>query len=127
MIKRYSRATTSPAASPVRPAICCQASSMASDTHVVIKVYQYRQAVAVTDPPPPQPCVFSPFANMSLYLQGGLRNSKHECTLSSQEYVHELRSAITDEKMLNCLESLRVSLTSNPVRSVRRSPPASLL
>uniref|UniRef100_A0AAV2MKD9 Uncharacterized protein n=1 Tax=Knipowitschia caucasica TaxID=637954 RepID=A0AAV2MKD9_KNICA len=46
---------------------------------------------------------------------GGLRNSKHESTLSSQEYVHELRSGITEEKMLNCLESLRVSLTSNPV------------
>ncbi|XP_053734744.1 protein diaphanous homolog 2 isoform X2 [Synchiropus splendidus] len=46
---------------------------------------------------------------------GGLRNSKHESTLSSQEYVHELRSGITDEKLLNCLESLRVSLTSNPV------------
>uniref|UniRef100_A0A6I8MYC2 Diaphanous related formin 2 n=1 Tax=Ornithorhynchus anatinus TaxID=9258 RepID=A0A6I8MYC2_ORNAN len=47
---------------------------------------------------------------------GGLKNSKHECTLSSQEYVHELRSGITEDKLLNCLESLRVSLTSNPVR-----------
>uniref|UniRef100_A0A8C6WR85 Diaphanous-related formin 2 n=1 Tax=Neogobius melanostomus TaxID=47308 RepID=A0A8C6WR85_9GOBI len=47
--------------------------------------------------------------------KGGLRNSKHESTLSSQEYVHELRSGITEEKLLNCLESLRVSLTSNPV------------
>lgn len=46
---------------------------------------------------------------------GGLKNSKHEFTLSSQEYVHELRSGISDEKLLNCLESLRVSLTSNPV------------
>uniref|UniRef100_A0A8C5CL57 Diaphanous related formin 2 n=1 Tax=Gadus morhua TaxID=8049 RepID=A0A8C5CL57_GADMO len=46
---------------------------------------------------------------------GGLRNSKHESTLSSQEYVHELRSGITEDKLLNCLESLRVSLTSNPV------------
>ncbi|KAM8753348.1 protein diaphanous homolog 2 [Rhynchonycteris naso] len=46
---------------------------------------------------------------------GGLKNSKHECTLSSQEYVHELRSGISEEKLLNCLESLRVSLTSNPV------------
>uniref|UniRef100_A0A8C7IT42 Diaphanous related formin 2 n=1 Tax=Oncorhynchus kisutch TaxID=8019 RepID=A0A8C7IT42_ONCKI len=45
----------------------------------------------------------------------GLRNSKHECTLSSQEYVHELRSGITEDKLLICLESLRVSLTSNPV------------
>ncbi|XP_053437152.1 protein diaphanous homolog 2 isoform X3 [Nycticebus coucang] len=48
-------------------------------------------------------------------VTGGLKNSKHECTLSSQEYVHELRSGIADEKLLNCLESLRVSLTSNPV------------
>nr|XP_060612373.1 protein diaphanous homolog 2 isoform X1 [Anolis sagrei ordinatus] len=48
-------------------------------------------------------------------VPGGLKNSKHECTLSSQEYVHELRSGISDEKLLNCLESLRVSLTSNPV------------
>uniref|UniRef100_A0A674ACJ5 Diaphanous related formin 2 n=1 Tax=Salmo trutta TaxID=8032 RepID=A0A674ACJ5_SALTR len=39
----------------------------------------------------------------------------HECTLSSQEYVHELRSGITEDKLLICLESLRVSLTSNPV------------
>uniref|UniRef100_A0A8C6Y8I4 Diaphanous related formin 2 n=1 Tax=Naja naja TaxID=35670 RepID=A0A8C6Y8I4_NAJNA len=46
---------------------------------------------------------------------GGLKNSRHECTLSSQEYVHELRSGISEEKLLNCLESLRVSLTSNPV------------
>ncbi|KAI4819599.1 hypothetical protein KUCAC02_004839, partial [Chaenocephalus aceratus] len=50
---------------------------------------------------------------------GGLRNSRHESTLSSQEYVHELRSGITEEKLLNCLESLRVSLTSNPVRAVK--------
>ncbi|XP_075752873.1 protein diaphanous homolog 2 isoform X3 [Pelodiscus sinensis] len=48
-------------------------------------------------------------------VAGGLKNSKHECTLSSQEYIHELRSGITEEKLLNCLESLRVSLTSNPV------------
>ncbi|XP_034064005.1 protein diaphanous homolog 2 isoform X1 [Gymnodraco acuticeps] len=48
-------------------------------------------------------------------VPGGLRNSRHESTLSSQEYVHELRSGITEEKLLNCLESLRVSLTSNPV------------
>ncbi|KAJ7310510.1 hypothetical protein JRQ81_007432 [Phrynocephalus forsythii] len=46
---------------------------------------------------------------------GGLKNSKHECTLSSQEYVHELKSGVSEEKLLNCLESLRVSLTSNPV------------
>uniref|UniRef100_A0A8K9UE83 Diaphanous related formin 2 n=1 Tax=Oncorhynchus mykiss TaxID=8022 RepID=A0A8K9UE83_ONCMY len=48
-------------------------------------------------------------------VTGGLRNSKHECTLSSQEYIHELRSGISEDKLLICLESLRVSLTSNPV------------
>ncbi|KAJ8793388.1 hypothetical protein J1605_003724 [Eschrichtius robustus] len=59
---------------------------------------------------------------------GGLKNSKHECTLSSQEYVHELRSGISDEKLLNCLESLRVSLTSNPVsRYSRCSLPVELV
>uniref|UniRef100_A0A8C5FDG0 Diaphanous related formin 2 n=1 Tax=Gadus morhua TaxID=8049 RepID=A0A8C5FDG0_GADMO len=42
-------------------------------------------------------------------------SNAHESTLSSQEYVHELRSGITEDKLLNCLESLRVSLTSNPV------------
>uniref|UniRef100_A0A8C3EGI4 Protein diaphanous homolog 2 n=1 Tax=Corvus moneduloides TaxID=1196302 RepID=A0A8C3EGI4_CORMO len=34
---------------------------------------------------------------------------------SALKYIHELRSGISDEKLLNCLESLRVSLTSNPV------------
>uniref|UniRef100_A0A8C7V8N5 Diaphanous-related formin 2 n=1 Tax=Oncorhynchus mykiss TaxID=8022 RepID=A0A8C7V8N5_ONCMY len=51
---------------------------------------------------------------------GGLRNSKHECTLSSQEYVHELRSGITEDKLLICLESL-LSLLScllNPLDSL---------
>uniref|UniRef100_A0A8K9V8R0 Diaphanous related formin 2 n=1 Tax=Oncorhynchus mykiss TaxID=8022 RepID=A0A8K9V8R0_ONCMY len=51
----------------------------------------------------------------SVLRGGGLRNSKHECTLSSQEYIHELRSGISEDKLLICLESLRVSLTSNPV------------
>ncbi|RXN26788.1 diaphanous -like protein [Labeo rohita] len=55
------------------------------------------------------------FYPSSEWMDGGLRNSKHECTLSSQEYVHELRSGISEDKLLNCLESLRVSLTSNPV------------
>uniref|UniRef100_A0A8C3RNM8 Formin GTPase-binding domain-containing protein n=1 Tax=Chelydra serpentina TaxID=8475 RepID=A0A8C3RNM8_CHESE len=46
--------------------------------------------------------------------KGGLKNSKHECTLSSQDYVHELRSGITEEKLLNCLESLRVGFSMSP-------------
>uniref|UniRef100_A0A674P305 Diaphanous related formin 2 n=1 Tax=Takifugu rubripes TaxID=31033 RepID=A0A674P305_TAKRU len=49
------------------------------------------------------------------YISATAKNSKHEFTLSSQEYVHELRSGITEEKLFHCLESLRVSLTSNPV------------
>uniref|UniRef100_A0A8B9C2Y7 Diaphanous related formin 2 n=1 Tax=Anser brachyrhynchus TaxID=132585 RepID=A0A8B9C2Y7_9AVES len=36
-------------------------------------------------------------------------------TAKSVKYIHELRSGIAEEKLLNCLESLRVSLTSNPV------------
>uniref|UniRef100_A0A8C0U5W1 Diaphanous related formin 2 n=1 Tax=Cyanistes caeruleus TaxID=156563 RepID=A0A8C0U5W1_CYACU len=46
---------------------------------------------------------------------GGLKNSKHECTLSSQEYIHELRSGISDEKLLNCLESLRQFLQQESI------------
>ncbi|TWW55260.1 Protein diaphanous -like protein 2 [Takifugu flavidus] len=57
-----------------------------------------------------------------LISSGGLRNSKHEFTLSSQEYVHELRSGITEEKLFHCLESLRVSLTSNPVSPSNPTP-----
>lgn len=31
-----------------------------------------------------------------------------------QEYIHELQAGIAEEKLLNCPESLRVSLTSYP-------------
>nr|CAG32047.1 hypothetical protein RCJMB04_16j11 [Gallus gallus] len=41
-------------------------------------------------------------------VPGGLKNSKHECTLSSQEYIHELRSGICRRKnFLTALNRLR--------------------
>nr|XP_034972019.1 protein diaphanous homolog 3 [Zootoca vivipara] len=43
---------------------------------------------------------------------GGLKRSKQ---ISSQEFIYELKSGTVDEKLVGCLESLRVSLTSNPV------------
>ncbi|XP_061485941.1 protein diaphanous homolog 3 isoform X2 [Rhineura floridana] len=43
---------------------------------------------------------------------GCLRSSKQ---ISPQEFICELKSGTTDEKLVSCLESLRVSLTSNPV------------
>uniref|UniRef100_A0A8C6Z557 Diaphanous related formin 3 n=1 Tax=Nothoprocta perdicaria TaxID=30464 RepID=A0A8C6Z557_NOTPE len=36
-------------------------------------------------------------------------------TISPQEFMQELKSGSTDERLVTCLESLRVSLTSNPV------------
>uniref|UniRef100_A0A8B9P6Y3 Diaphanous related formin 3 n=1 Tax=Apteryx owenii TaxID=8824 RepID=A0A8B9P6Y3_APTOW len=35
--------------------------------------------------------------------------------ISPQEFIQELKSGSTDERLVTCLESLRVSLTSNPV------------
>ncbi|NWU69430.1 DIAP3 protein, partial [Pterocles burchelli] len=43
---------------------------------------------------------------------GSLKNSRK---ISPQEFIQELRSGSTDERLVTCLESLRVSLTSNPV------------
>uniref|UniRef100_A0A670IQ30 Diaphanous related formin 3 n=1 Tax=Podarcis muralis TaxID=64176 RepID=A0A670IQ30_PODMU len=47
-----------------------------------------------------------------LSLQGCLKSSKQ---ISPQEFIYELKSGTVDEKLVSCLESLRVSLTSNPV------------
>ncbi|RXM95768.1 Protein diaphanous-like 3 [Acipenser ruthenus] len=44
---------------------------------------------------------------------GGLKSS-HQ--ISPQEFISELKSGATDERLFSCLDSLRVSLTSNPVR-----------
>ncbi|XP_077783915.1 protein diaphanous homolog 3 isoform X3 [Podarcis muralis] len=43
---------------------------------------------------------------------GCLKSSKQ---ISPQEFIYELKSGTVDEKLVSCLESLRVSLTSNPV------------
>ncbi|XP_013931112.1 PREDICTED: protein diaphanous homolog 3-like, partial [Thamnophis sirtalis] len=43
---------------------------------------------------------------------GSLKNRKQ---ILPQEFIYELKSGTVDEKLVSCLESLRVSLTSNPV------------
>uniref|UniRef100_A0A8C3QD04 Uncharacterized protein n=1 Tax=Geospiza parvula TaxID=87175 RepID=A0A8C3QD04_GEOPR len=43
---------------------------------------------------------------------GSLKNSRK---ISPQEFIQDLKSGSTDERLVTCLESLRVSLTSNPV------------
>lgn len=47
---------------------------------------------------------------------GSLRSS-HQ--ISPQEFVMELKSGVMDERLFACLDSLRVSLTSNPVSWVQ--------
>uniref|UniRef100_A0A4W6D6J6 Diaphanous-related formin 3 n=1 Tax=Lates calcarifer TaxID=8187 RepID=A0A4W6D6J6_LATCA len=47
---------------------------------------------------------------------GTLRNS-HQ--ISPQEFLGELKSGVMDERLFACLDSLRVSLTSNPVSWVQ--------
>uniref|UniRef100_A0A3Q3XDH0 Uncharacterized protein n=1 Tax=Mola mola TaxID=94237 RepID=A0A3Q3XDH0_MOLML len=47
---------------------------------------------------------------------GSLR-SYHQ--ISPQEFLGELKSGVTDERLFACLDSLRVSLTSNPVSWVQ--------
>ncbi|XP_035378986.1 protein diaphanous homolog 3 [Electrophorus electricus] len=48
---------------------------------------------------------------------GSLRSSCHQ--ISPQEFLTELKSGATDERLFACLDSLRVSLTSNPVSWVQ--------
>uniref|UniRef100_A0A6Q2XBC4 Diaphanous-related formin 3 n=1 Tax=Esox lucius TaxID=8010 RepID=A0A6Q2XBC4_ESOLU len=47
---------------------------------------------------------------------GSLRSS-HQ--IAPQEFLGELKSGVTDERLMACLDSLRVSLTSNPVSWVQ--------
>lgn len=47
---------------------------------------------------------------------GSLRSSRQ---ISPQEFIHELKMGYTDERLFTYLESLRVSLTSNPVSWVQ--------
>ncbi|XP_018414704.1 PREDICTED: protein diaphanous homolog 3-like [Nanorana parkeri] len=44
---------------------------------------------------------------------GSLKSSRQ---ISPQEFIHELKTGSTDERLVSYLDSLRVSLTSNPVR-----------
>uniref|UniRef100_A0A8C3X448 Diaphanous related formin 3 n=1 Tax=Catagonus wagneri TaxID=51154 RepID=A0A8C3X448_9CETA len=43
---------------------------------------------------------------------GSLKSSRQ---IPPQEFIHELKMGSSDERLVGCLESLRVSLTSNPV------------
>ncbi|XP_040610898.1 protein diaphanous homolog 3 isoform X2 [Mesocricetus auratus] len=47
---------------------------------------------------------------------GSLKSSRQ---ISPQEFIHELKMGCADERLFTCLESLRVSLTSNPVSWVQ--------
>ncbi|KAG8001310.1 Protein diaphanous-like protein 3 [Nibea albiflora] len=49
-------------------------------------------------------------------MMGSLRSS-HQ--ISPQEFLGELKSGVMDERLFACLDSLRVSLTSNPVSWVQ--------
>lgn len=63
--------------------------------------------------------IFYPFSTVAckvlfiFFPQGSLRSS-HQ--ISPQEFLGELKSGVMDERLFACLDSLRVSLTSNPVR-----------
>uniref|UniRef100_A0A8C9NQE8 Diaphanous related formin 3 n=1 Tax=Serinus canaria TaxID=9135 RepID=A0A8C9NQE8_SERCA len=50
--------------------------------------------------------------SVSKLLKGSLKNSRK---ISPQEFIQDLKSGSMDERLVTCLESLRVSLTSNPV------------
>uniref|UniRef100_A0A8C5TJV0 Diaphanous related formin 3 n=1 Tax=Malurus cyaneus samueli TaxID=2593467 RepID=A0A8C5TJV0_9PASS len=50
--------------------------------------------------------------SVSSKFTGSLKNSRK---ISPQEFIQDLKSGSTDERLVTCLESLRVSLTSNPV------------
>ncbi|XP_004393705.1 PREDICTED: protein diaphanous homolog 3 isoform X3 [Odobenus rosmarus divergens] len=45
-------------------------------------------------------------------MMGSLKSRRQ---ISPQEFIHELKMGCADERLVTCLESLRVSLTSNPV------------
>uniref|UniRef100_A0A8B9F541 Diaphanous related formin 3 n=1 Tax=Amazona collaria TaxID=241587 RepID=A0A8B9F541_9PSIT len=50
--------------------------------------------------------------NVFSVFQGSLKSSRK---ISPQEFIQDLKSGLTEERLVTCLESLRVSLTSNPV------------
>ncbi|EMP35041.1 Protein diaphanous like protein 3 [Chelonia mydas] len=53
------------------------------------------------------------FIKFESQFLGSLKSSRQ---ITAQEFILELKSGATDERLVTCLESLRVSLTSNPVR-----------
>uniref|UniRef100_A0A667YHN6 Diaphanous-related formin 3 n=1 Tax=Myripristis murdjan TaxID=586833 RepID=A0A667YHN6_9TELE len=55
-------------------------------------------------------------ASKTVSFSGSLRSS-HQ--ISPQEFLGELKSGVTEERLFACLDSLRVSLTSNPVSWVQ--------
>lgn len=54
---------------------------------------------------------------MSTASKSGSLRSSHQ--ISPQEFLGELKSGVMDERLFACLDSLRVSLTSNPVSWVQ--------
>lgn len=54
---------------------------------------------------------------MATAAKSGSLRSSHQ--ISPQEFVAELKSGVMDERLFACLDSLRVSLTSNPVSWVQ--------
>uniref|UniRef100_A0A6I8PE71 Diaphanous related formin 3 n=1 Tax=Ornithorhynchus anatinus TaxID=9258 RepID=A0A6I8PE71_ORNAN len=51
-------------------------------------------------------------ASKTVSKTGSLKSRRQ---ISPQEFIHELKTGTADERLVTCLESLRVSLTSNPV------------
>ncbi|MBZ3875934.1 Protein diaphanous-like protein 3 [Sciurus carolinensis] len=50
-------------------------------------------------------------------MMGSLKSSQQ---ISPQDFIYELKMGSEDERLVTYLESLRVSLTSNPVRCLRK-------
>uniref|UniRef100_A0A2K5KI56 Diaphanous related formin 3 n=1 Tax=Cercocebus atys TaxID=9531 RepID=A0A2K5KI56_CERAT len=60
----------------------------------------------------PKPLSESELLELFEKMMGSLKRSRQ---ISPQEFIHELKMGSADERLVTCLESLRVSLTSNPV------------
>uniref|UniRef100_A0A5F9DVH8 Diaphanous related formin 3 n=1 Tax=Oryctolagus cuniculus TaxID=9986 RepID=A0A5F9DVH8_RABIT len=60
----------------------------------------------------PKPLAQNEVLELFEKMMGSLKSSRQ---ISPQEFIHELKMGPADERLVTCLESLRVSLTSNPV------------
>uniref|UniRef100_A0A8C5VMX1 Diaphanous related formin 3 n=1 Tax=Microcebus murinus TaxID=30608 RepID=A0A8C5VMX1_MICMU len=60
----------------------------------------------------PKPLSENELLDLFEKMMGSLKRSRQ---ISPQEFIHELKMGSADERLVTCLESLRVSLTSNPV------------